>query len=607
VLSDLSFVGRWNLQQVSFTHSAMGKKRNSRRLAAILAADVVGYSRMLARNEAGTLAALRQHRENIFEPAVARNGGRIFKLMGDGALAEFGSVVDAVNCALTIQRSGYSESQPDNFAITLRIGISLGDIIAEGTDIYGDGVNIAARLEPLADPGGICVASVVVENISGRIDAVFSDAGEVRVKNIDHPLHVWKWRPDKPVPGVAADSLVSSFPDKPSIAVLPFANLSGDAEQEYFADGITEDVITALSRIHWFFVIARNTTFTYKNRAVTVQEVARELSVRYVLEGSVRKSGNRLRITGQLIEGESGNHLWAEKYDRNLEDVFEVQDEITENIVGALEPQMAAAENIRSRRKAEQNVDAWDLVIRGLARVGEFSKEASKEALSLFDRAITIDPTYARAYSQKAWTLAWRLHQGWEDVESTLPNCQAAAEKAIHYDPEEPWAYIAWIFIATVTRDAEKMLSSAQKAIELNPNFAIAHSFLGAAYALTGRGPEAFEWIAKARRLSPRDIFREEFDVHSSFAYFQVADYAKAAEYAARAAMPRPEHVYPHLILAASCAFLGRSLSARSEVDAILRLSPAFSISVADKTCVFVAADDRARFLDGLKKAGVPE
>lgn len=596
----------------------------NRRLAAILAADVVGYSRMMAANEAGTLSALRQHRETVFNPAVAGHNGRIVKLIGDGTLVEFASAVDAVRCALAIQNNAGVGPSGGGLAIVLRIGINLGDIVIDGDDIYGDGVNVAARLEPLAEPGGICIASIVNENILGRIDVRFSDAGEVDVKNIDRPIRVWKWRPDAEAAVAAAggarpkaggsggagekadSSSPLAIPRKPSIAVLPFSNLSGDAEQEYFADGICEDIITALSRIHWFFVIARNTTFTYKGQAVDVQRISRDLGVRYVLEGSVRKAGNRIRITGQLIDGETGNHLWAEKYDRNLEDVFEIQDEITQNIVGALEPQIVVAENLRSRRKSPQNLDAWDFVIQALARIGEFSKDASSEAIDLLDRAIAIDPTYARAYSHKAWTLAWRIHQGWDSVESALPVSIAAAEAAVRYDPDEPWAYIAWMFIATHTRDVDKLYSSARRAIDLNPNFALAHSFLGVAYAITGRGPEAFEWIERARRLSPRDMFRDEFELHTSFAFFQIADYAKAAEFAAKASMPRPEHVYPHLMMAICYAHLGMLDTARDEIAKVKNLVPDASLATADKACVFLDADDRARFLDGLRKAGLP-
>lgn len=403
------------------------------------------------------------------------------------------------------------------------------------------------------------------------------------------------------------DRSASAEERKPTIAVLPFSNMSSDADQDYFADGMTEDIITALSRIRWLFVIARNTTYTYKGQAVDVRQVARELGVRYVLEGSVQRAGNRIRITGQLIDGETGNHLWAERYDRELGDVFAVQDEIAENIAGALEPQVTAAEDARVQRKSNQNLDAWDLVIRAMARIREFTKSGSRDALDLLERAIEIDPSYARAYSQKAWTLCWRIHQGWEDVETALSAAIEAAEKAVHFDPDEPWAYIGWLFIATITRDGNTLISSARRAVELNPNFAMAHSWLGVAYALTGQGDKAFEWIDKARRLSPRDIFREEFDVHASFASFQIANYEDAIGFAARASMPRPDHVYPHLILAASHAHLGNLDAAGAEVSKILRLVPDYTLTLAASSSVFVVEADINRLVEGLRKAGLPE
>lgn len=588
---------------------ALADERVQRRLTAIVAADVVGFSRLVEADEEGTLKKLSSLRDDLFLPRVNSDGGRIFKLTGDGLLLEYPSAVDAVRSAVELQEDIKRQNSivPMNMRLVFRFGVNLGDVVVDGDDIYGDGVNIAARLEGICEPGEVFVSGSVFDQVAGKIPIIFHDLGEQMVKNISKPIRVYRAEHDLRGLSDASDGeLELTVPDKPSIAVLPFVNMSSDPEQEYLADGISEDIITALSRISWFFVIARNTTFTYKAQAIEVQKIAKELGVRYVLEGSVRKAGNRIRITGQLIDGDTGNHIWAERYDRDLEDVFAVQDEITENIVGALEPQIAVAENLRSKQKAPQTLDAWDLVIRAMTLIGDFSKQSSKEALALLDRAIESDPTYARAYSQKSWTLAWRALQGWESMDSALPAAIYASDMAIKYDRDEPWAYIGLVFISVITRDGDKLLSSALRAVELNPNFALAHSFVGLSYALTGHGGDAFSWIEKARRLSPRDIFREEFDLHTSFVHFQVGNYEEAAIFAAKASMPRPEHVYPHLIAAASFALLDKLEHANDEISKVLRIVPDFSMGLIEKACVFLIADDMTRFFDALRKAGLP-
>ena len=588
----------------------MTGQRVQRKLSAIVAADVVGFSRLMEADEEGTLKRLTALRDDLIAPRVKADGGRIFKTTGDGFLIEFPSAVDAVRCAVEVQEDIERQNSivPEEARISLRIGVNIGDVVIEEDDLYGDGVNLAARLEGICEPGKVLLSGRVYDQVAGKIPATFDDLGERTVKNIARAVRVFRARLNLDGSLKSAETEKElKRPDKPSIAVLPFVNMSSDAEQDYLADGISEDIITALSRIGWFFVIARNTTFTYKGQAVDVSKVAKELGVRYVLEGSVRKAGNRIRITGQLIDGDTGNHIWAERYDRDLEDVFAVQDEITENIVGALEPQIVVAENLRAQKKAPQNMDAWDLVIRAMALIGEFSKQGSKEALGLLDRAIESDPTYARAYSQKAWTLAWRSLQGWEKMETALPGAIEAADLAIKHDPDEPWAYIGLVFISVIQQDGEKLVSSARRAVELNPNFALAHSFVGCAYSIIGRGSEAFEWIEKARRLSPRDIFREEFDLHVSFAHFQVGNYEDAVVFASKASMPRPEHIYPHLVIAASYAYLDKVEQAEDEIKKVLRIVPTYSLKIVDKVCVYLDPDDKARFLEGLRRAGLPE
>src|SRR5665213_3669994 len=348
----------------------MAEAHTNRRLAAILAADVVGYSRMMGADEAGTLTSLKLHRETVFDPAVTEHKGRVVKLIGDGTLVEFGSVVDAVRCALSIQRAMKAGAQPDGQGIVLRIGINLGDVIIDGDDIYGDGVNVAARLEPLAAPGGVCVASIVNESVGSRIDVHFVDGGDVTVKNIDRPIRVWKWHPGSdPVAAQLAPAAATAGkarPEPPSIAVLPFNNMSGDPEQEYFSDGITEDIITDLSKVGGLIVIARNSSFTYKGRSVDIRNVGRELGVRSVLEGSIRRAGNRVRITAQLINAETGGHVWADRYDRDLTDIFEVQDEVTRQIVDALKVALTPTEKARmSDDGGTANVEAHDCFLKG--------------------------------------------------------------------------------------------------------------------------------------------------------------------------------------------------------------------------------------------------
>ncbi len=378
----------------------MAEERAQRRLAAILAADVVGYSRLMELDEAGTMALLRARRHDVLMPSVTSHGGRVFKLMGDGVFIEFGSVVNAVECAVEIQRAmqGKNAQAPPHQHILLRIGINLGDVIVEGSDLYGDGVNLAARLEALAEPGGICIAGDVYRQVRSKLHLDFQDLGEQKVKNIAEPVHAFRVQTDGTEPDAAEMPIVGrSVPitsTKPSIAVLPFSNMSGDPEQEYFADGMVEDIITALSRFSQLFVIARNSSFTYKGRAVDVRQVARELGVRFVLEGSVRKSGNRLRITGQLIDAATGAHLWADKYDGGLEDVFDLQDQITASVVGAIEPTLRKVEMERARRRPVENLDAYDLYLRALPQVYAFRPDQNLAALGLLGKAIDLDPGY---------------------------------------------------------------------------------------------------------------------------------------------------------------------------------------------------------------------
>jgi adenylate cyclase len=380
---------------------------------------VVGYSRLMGADEEGTLARLKALRRELADPKIKEHRGRIVKTTGDGLLIEFASVVDAVRCAVEVQREMAERNAdvPSDRRIEFRMGINVGDIMKDGLDIYGDGVNVAARLEALAEPSGICVSRVVRDQVRDKLAFSFEDMGEQQVKNIARPIRVHRIllgerpHPSEPTSAVLLKSPLA-FPDKPSIAVLPFQNMSGDPEQDYFADGMVEEIITALSKMRWFFVIARNSSFTYKGRPVDVKQVGRELGVRYVLEGSVRNAGNRVRITAQLIDAADGNHVWAERYDRELADIFAVQDEITERVVAAIEPELYAAEHVRSQRKPPESLDAWECVIRALSYVGHGTRVGTIEAEALCRRAIAIAPGYGQAHSLLAWVLTWIIHRG---------------------------------------------------------------------------------------------------------------------------------------------------------------------------------------------------
>jgi adenylate cyclase len=419
----------------------MAEERINRKLAAILAADVVGYSRLMASDEEGTLAALKQHRQAVFEPAVAAHQGRIAKLIGDGTIVEFASVVDAVNCALSVQRSGDSrqdESLPPK--IVLRIGINLGDVIIEGDDIYGDGVNIAARLEPVAEPGGICISSIVNESIGNRIDVRFQDGGEINVKNIDRPIRIWRWHPEV-AHATAAHGRQLNTADAESqaaIAILPFTNMSGDPEQEYFSDGISEDIITDLSKIAGLMVIARNSSFTYKGRSVDIRTIGRELGVQSVLEGSIRRAGNRVRITAQLINASSGGHLWAERYDRDLTDIFEVQDDVTHRIVDALKVTLSPGEKERLADTKASNLAAYDCLLRGREFLlgNERNRKTFEQAITYLKKALQHDPNYSQAYACLGFAHTFDYQNRWtDDPDGSLPLAKQYARQALGKNP----------------------------------------------------------------------------------------------------------------------------------------------------------------------------
>jgi len=585
----------------------MAEERVQRRLAAIMATDVVGYSRLMGRDETRTLAALKRLRAELIEPTIAEYQGRIVKMMGDGTLVEFASVVDAVEGAVAIQRrmaersGGIAESE----RIAFRIGVNLGDVIIEGDDIYGDGVNVAARLEGLAESGGICISGTVFDQVKGKLDLSFDDLGPREVKNIAEPVRAYKVL----LSGTkAAFSGAPKLPDKPSIAVLPFNNMSGDPEQEYFSDGMTEDIITALSRIRQFFVIARNTTFTFKDRAVDVQVVARELGVRYVLKGSVRKSGNRVRITTQLIDGTSGNHLWAERYDRQLEDIFDVQDEITQTVVGAIEPELNRAERERALQTPPENLDAWDYFHRGRSYLYKFEKSAILEAQSHFRRAIEIDPSFAPAYAGLAESEFMNFFMAFTDTPSNdLKRGLEAAKKAVALDEKDSVARAVLGVLHFGRREHALAVEELRNAIAANPSSANAHHWLGLVYAFDGRHDEAIAEQELATRLSPNDPKLWTFMNVRAYAYLHSGRFEQAAEWANRALQQPNAPQRPYVVYVIALSHLHRTDAASRAADDLLEKIPGISIAeILDKT-PFNRDEDIELWVEGLRRAGLPE
>jgi len=584
----------------------MATARAERRLAAILAADVVGYSRLVEHDEAGTLSALKVLRREVIDPLLAEHQGRIVKLMGDGALVEFSSVVDAVACAVAIQK-GVAARQaavlPEH-QIVFRIGVNLGDVIHEvDGDLFGDGVNIAARLQTLADPGGICISGTAYDHLQGKLDCDYEYLGERALKNMERPVRLYRPRWDGPNARTASPRL--ALPDRPSIAVLPFNAMSADQEQDLFSDGLTEDITTALSKLKGFFVIARNTMFTYKGKPVDVRAIGRELGIRYVLEGSVRKSGSRVRVTAQLIDAASEAHLWAERYDGDLGDIFVIQDEITASIVARIGPELLAAEHARESPKPHHGLDAWECVVRAVFLCSQLSEESSRKMLPLLDRAIGLAPDYAQALALKGWITMWRAFQGWEDMGYALALARDVIQQAIAADDKEPWAYLAQTMTAYATRDDTLAMAAVSQAVALNPNSAFAHGQLGLAHANGGRAAEAIPCIDCALRLSPREAFLGDFQFYYAMAYFQGANYELGLSYAREAHRLRSGHAYP-LIIGTTCAGLLDNQEAATDLLGRLKsLVPDISRDWVGATSCFVRAEDRARLIEGLAQAGL--
>jgi TolB-like protein/class 3 adenylate cyclase/tetratricopeptide (TPR) repeat protein len=589
----------------------MAQDRVDRRLAAILAADIAGYSRLMGVDEEGTLRQLKAHRKELVDPKITEHRGRIVKTTGDGMLVEFVSVVDAELCAVDIQRAMVERnaSIPADKRIEFRIGLNVGDIIIDGDDIFGDGVNVAARLETLADPGGIMVSSVVHDQVRDKLSFGFDDMGEQSVKNIARPIGVHRVSLAEASPLATTQLAAASKSDpakssRPSIAVLPFVNMSGDPEQEYFADGISEDIITGLSKLRWFFVIARNSSFAYKGKTVDVKRAARELSVRYVLEGSVRRAGNRVRITAQLIDASTNNHVWADRYDGDLTDIFALQDEITKKVVAAIEPRLLEAEGARALTRAPADLDAWELVARASSIFWRMTPADSEAAISLYREAVRQHREYAPAHSMLAVALLMSGFIGWTTITANLKDAADLAARAAELDGSDPWAHLALGQLATMRRQTDAAVHAFQRALELNPNFAAAHGFLGYALALDGQFEPAVEHLNQALSLSPHDPQNIVFMIGLGQAHYQAGRYNEAVKYSQNIAQQRPEHFGAHRQLCASLAQAGRMEEARATLERLKQLQPNVSLAWVNENLP-LTSQAMKKYLDGFRKAGL--
>jgi adenylate cyclase len=583
--------------------ATQGEKTVQRRLAAILSADVAGYSRLMGEDEVATVRTLSEYR-GVVSGVVAAHGGRIVDMPGDNVLAEFASALDAVEAALAMQRElGTRNAQlPEARRMAFRVGVNLGDIITENGRIYGDGVNIAARVESLADAGGICVSSKVYEEVRGKLDFAFEDLGEHELKNITARVRVWRVAALGSRPAARAGAPARQA--KPSIIVLPFTNMSGAPEQEYFADGLTEDILTDLSRFRELFVISRNTSFKYKGQVVDVKRVAREIGAQYVVEGSVRRAGNRVRVTVQLIDAESDHHVWAERFDRDLQDIFALQDEITSAIVATLPGRLEAAARTRAERKPTANMAAYECVLEAKGLHHRSSPADNAKAVSLIERAIELDPKYGHAHAWKACILGQQWGSSWcEDRAVTESAIERELEVALRLDENDSDVHRILAAVAVVRNDLDKAMYHQQRALALNPNDDLIVVQQGEVLTWLGQAEEGSEWIRKAMQLNP--YHPERFWFHLARAQFVAKRYAEAVESLRRITAPDALH---HALLAACYAQLGNAELAAAHADEVLKRIPEFTIR---EHCLpllhYRQESDLMHHLDALRKAGLPD
>ena len=581
-----------------------------RRLTAILAADVAGYSRLMGTDEEGTFRRLQAHLRELINPKITEQRGRVVKNTGDGFLSEFASVVDAVRCAVEVQQ-GMAErnavTSPEE-RIEIRMGINLGDVIAEGEDIFGDGVNIAARLEALAEAGGICVSRVVRDQVRDKLDYAFEDMGEQQVKNISRPVRVYRVRDAVAVKSATAQPQPAlPLPEKPSIAVLAFQNMSGDPEQEYFADGMVEEITAALCRVRDFFVIARNSAFSYKGRAVPLQQVSRELGVRYLIEGSVRKAGNHVRVTAQLIDGTSDTHLWADKYDGAITDIFDLQDRITASVVGAIQPSVRSAEIERSRRKRPESLDAYDLVLRAYPNVWSLERAANAEALKLLYQATAIEPDYSLALSLTAWCHAQQVVYNWA-VEPASARTEALrlAQMAVTTSGEDPTILTVLGAAYAIVHKHSVAARLLEKALALDPNSAWAWNRSGWLQTYLGNPDISIDHFERALRLSPFDPLNFNAYIGIGGAHFAAGRYDDAALWIEKGLIDRPGATWAYRELVAAYTLLGRDSDARAGLLRLINDYPDLTVSKVLSALVY-PQPMLDRIAEGLRKAGMAE
>ncbi len=584
----------------------MAGRKVERRLAAVLAADVVGYSRLMEVDEEGTLARLKTVRMELIDPAIANCKGRIIKTTGDGMLVEFQSVTEALRCAVDFQQrmARRNRDMPAARSLLYRIGINLGDVIVEENDIFGDGVNVAARLESIAEPGGICISAAVRDQVGDRLDVAYEDLGEQQVKNISRAIRVFRVLLD----GQATEAGSGGQPAhrvsarKPSIAVLPFVNMSGDSEQEFFADGLTEDIITELSRFRELLVISRNAVFVHKGKPVKAKEIAREFDVDYVVEGSVRKAADRVRVTVQLIDGATETHLWAERYDRKLEDIFAIQDEVTSAISATLFGRVEAARHDQVQRKRTGNMAAYEYVLTGKVLHHWSNRDANAEALRMLNHAIELDPNYAHAHAWKACVTgqAW-LHKWCEDAEASVQVIAAELQTALALDDNDADVHRILAALKLNFREYDKSAYHQERALSLNPNSDLIVVQQGELLTWLGRPEEGIEWVRRAMRLNP--YHPERFWGHLGRAQYSARNYAEAIQSFSK--LTAPDHTH-HAFLAASAAQVGDLTAAAAHARAVLQRQPTFTVEGYLGTLHYQQPADAAHLREGLRKAGLP-